>query len=463
MMTEESNAPLYAALLNYVRDNPARFHMPGHKGGALPPLGGVFGDMLGFDVTELPETDSLFEDDGAILAAERLAAQFYGTRETLFSAGGSTLCMQAMLRLAAQANGGGKIICARNLHRAAVNTMALLDLEPIFVWPRSFEGSSLPGAIAPADIESALAAHGDVTAVLLTSPDYYGVLSDIAGIAAVCHRRKVPLLVDNAHGAHLICFDLHPVTLGADMSCDSAHKTLPALTGGSFLQLGTSCFGTPCCGTPYFSRDDAKAAMTLFGSTSPSYLIMLSLDLARAWIAKDGRAAFAKLAGRVSAFRERCAAGGFFTPQGAVFDPARITIDTGSRGISGGDAAQVLRKCGVSPEMHDDRHVVLLPSPFNRAEDFARLEAAVETLKTGPALKIEARLPKKPERAMRMREAIFAKSETVDTTNSAGRVAAEAKCPIPPCVPLVMPGEQISKEMATSLKSYGVLTIKVVK
>lgn len=454
MEFDKQEAPLYAALLQYAQDNPARFHMPGHKGTAQSPLGDIFGSALPFDVTELPETDSLFADEGAILAAERLAAELYGTRETLFSAGGSTLCIQAMLRLATKSvPGAGKIICARNVHRAAINTMALLDLEPIFIWPRPFEGSSMPGAIAPDDIAAALAANADVAAVFITSPDYYGVISDIAGISAVCRRYGVPLLVDNAHGAHLDCLDLHPIKQGADMSCDSAHKTLPALTGGALLQIGSS----------RFARGDAKTAMTLFGSTSPSYLIMLSLDLARAWMARDGRAAFSRLADRVAEFRAFCAARGFYTPQGAVFDPVRITIDTASRGVSGESAAQHFRSHGISPEMWDDRRVVLLPSPFNAAADFTRLEAAVRTLETGPSLPDSVFLPERPERLLPLRTAIFAKTESVCVENSAGLVAAEASCPIPPCVPLIMPGERISGRMAGSLKKYGVLTIEVVK
>ena len=446
-------APLYASLLEYARENPARFHMPGHKGGELSPLYGVFGDSLNFDVTELPETDSLFEDNGAILEAERLAAREYGARDTLFSAGGSTLCIQAMLRLVSKE--GGKIICARNIHRAAANAMALLGLEPVWVWPRPFENSGLPGEILPEDIEAAADANGDAAAVFLTSPDYYGVMSDIAGISAVCRKHNIPLLVDNAHGAHLSCLEgpLHPIAQGADMTCDSAHKTLPTLTGGAFLQINS----------PLFSRTDAKDAMTLFGSTSPSYFIMLSLDLARAWMARDGKAAFAGLAKKVAAFRGKCASLGFFTPREAVFDPVRITIDTASRGIPGTAAALHFRRHGVSPEMSDGRHIVLIPTPFNTDGDFARLEAALDGLATGAPIPLPSFPCEKPGRIIGMRQALMSQNETVDVSVCRGRVAAEAKCPCPPCVPVVMPGELISETMVISLKSYGVLKIKVVK
>lgn len=447
-----AKSPLYKALLKYAHENPARFHMPGHKGTAAP-LFGVFGEALCFDVTELPETDNLFDDTGAILEAEKAAARVYKTRETLFSAGGSTLCIQAMLRLVSK--GGGSIICARNIHRAAVNAMALLGIEPVWIWPRPFEGSTLPGVISPADIEEAVLQNPDVSAVYLTSPDYYGVLSDIKGIASICHRHNLPLLVDNAHGAHLNLLEgnLHPITQGADMTCDSAHKMLPALTGGAFLHINST----------RFSREEAKEAMILFGSTSPSYLIMLSLDLARVWMECDGKVEFENLREKVASMRKICLAHGFFTSPDAVFDPVRLTIDTASRGVSGESAALLLRQQGISIEMNDTRHIVLLPTPFNLQNDFMRLENALNNLPLSPPIPFEVLPQEKPSRLTSMRDAIMSQNETVDIEAAGGHIAAEAKCPCPPGVPFSMPGELISEEMAKSLKSYGVLKIKVVK
>lgn len=426
--------------------------MPGHKG-AKSPLFDVFGKSLGLDVTELPETDNLFEETGAILEAERLAAEFYGTRETLFSAGGSTLCIQAMLRLVSK--GGGRIICARNIHRSAVNTMALLGIEPVFIWPEPFEGSALPGAVTAKKVEEAASKFSDACAVFLTSPDYYGIISDIKGISEVCQRHNLTLIVDNAHGAHLKLLEgnLHPIDNGADMVCDSAHKTLPALTGGAFLHINSS----------RFSKEEAKRAMTLFGSTSPSYLIMLSLDIARAWAAKEGKSAFRKLAQKVADIRVLCKSIGFYSPYNAVFDPVRITIDTASCGITGNSAALFMRKNGISPEMSDERHLVLIPTPFNSDEDFERLKNALISLKPGKPIPLKQYLPKKPECVMPIKQAVFSESIQRDIQDCVGRISAEAKCPCPPCIPLVMPGELITQEIAEALKSYGVLNIKVVQ
>lgn len=453
----EEDAPLYGMLLRYARRHPARFHMPGHKG-AAGPLAQVFGNALAFDVTELPETDNLFEASGAILEAERRAARLYGARETLFSAGGSTLCIQAMLRMAAGGrSAGARVVCARNVHRAAVNAMALLELEPEWVWPRPFAGSALPGEIRAEDVENVLARTPGVCAVYVTSPDYYGVLSDIAGIARATHAYGVPLLVDNAHGAHLGAFGLHPLPFGADLCCDSAHKTLPALTGGAFLHIADSAPAD-------FTREAAKAAMALFGSTSPSYLIQLSLDLARAWLESEGRGAFRSLAETVASLRALCASRGFFVPA-AAFDPARLMVDTASRGMPGNAAAEFLRSRGVSPEMWDSRHVVLLPSPFNPPEDFERLARALSDLPL-PAHSLEpyrAEPLAPPCRVLPMRGALLAVHTRVRVEDAAGRVAAEAECPCPPGVPLVMPGERISEQLVNSLKSYGVFTVNVLK
>jgi arginine/lysine/ornithine decarboxylase len=445
------DSPLFAAAQKYIDDAPARFHTPGHKGCALSPCG-FMGDGLKYDLTELPETDSLFTASGPILRAEELAAQTFGTSLTLMSAGGATLCIQAMLKLvSSRAN---KIIMARNSHISAVNAAALLGLEPVWIWPHRFPDSSLPGEVKPYDVFCALKKTPEAAAVYITSPDYYGVMSDVAEIAKICDKNNVPLLVDNAHGAHLACLDggrLHPLRLGAWMTCDSAHKTLPVLTGGAWLQIRRGA-----------AREQAKDAMALFGSTSPSYPVMLSLDLARAWMKHSGAQAFGQLHEKVAEIDSFCARLGLFRAD-ARFDPVRITIDTGSAGLSGFEAARLLRRNGVSAEMADDRHVVFLPSPFNSDEDLSRLREGLHGLPLGSAPLPLPPEPERPEAAMTPREALMAPYLTVPSENSAGRVSAAFSCPCPPGVPIIAPGERITKNLAHTLKNYGADTVKVVK
>ncbi|WP_306569355.1 aminotransferase class I/II-fold pyridoxal phosphate-dependent enzyme [Faecalispora jeddahensis] len=443
-----TDTPLYTALLEHRQKNRASFHTPGHKNvpGALPP------DLLSLDFTELPDTDSLFEAEGAILAAEQRAARLFGAKRTLFSAGGCTLCLQAMLYLAAPR--GGTILFDRVLHRSVVHTMALLDITPVWILPRPTAGRGLPGRVDSRDVLSALQEHPDAKAVFLTSPDYYGVLADIPAISAVCRKVGIPLLVDNAHGTHLAFLkkNLHPLFLGASATACSAHKTLPVLTGGAWLNLAEPSF-----------VPDAKRAMALFGSTSPSYPVMASLDLARAWLEENGHAAFAALEDRVSTVRELAARQGIPSPEGDC-DPVRLTLRTAEAGILGTDAAELLRKHGIEPEYADAAQVVLITTPFNSESDFQRLETAIRALRPGKAIAEAApALPALPPMLLTPRQALLSPAEELPLAAAVGRIAAETACPCPPGVPVVMPGEKITDEIADFLRGYGIFSLKVVK
>ncbi|HEX3017219.1 MAG TPA: aminotransferase class I/II-fold pyridoxal phosphate-dependent enzyme [Caproicibacter sp.] len=426
------STPLYSALIRHRDLHRSSFHTPGHKNNpaALPR------DLYSLDFTELPDTDSLFDACGPILEAEKLAAKFFGTARTCLSAGGCTLCIQAMFRLAAP--NGGKILCSRVIHRGAVNAMALLGLEPVWVMPR--------------DIVPAIAANPDLKAVYVTSPNYYGQILDIASISAACKAKNVPLLVDSAHGAHLMFTEpkLHPLALGASMTADSAHKTLGVLTGGAWLNIADKRYA-----------DGAKQAMALFGSTSPAYPIMASLDLAREWF-ESHPGAFRPLQQKVAEVRRMAQELGISLPDG-LCDPTRITLNTASVGLKGTKAAELFRSVGVEPEYADDAYLVLIATPFNTEQDFERVLSAVKNIPAGEPLPQGLPLPPLPPVACGLREAIFAESETVSLWESVGRIAAEAACPCPPGVPVTMPGERITKEASEFLRGYGFLRIKVLK
>ena len=442
-----ANTPLYTALTAHREAQRSSFHTPGHKcaPSALP------ADLLSLDLTELPDTDSLYEADGPIAAAEQKAAQLFQTRRTLFSAGGCSLCIQAMLFLAAPQ--GGTVIFDRILHRSAVNAMALLDITPVWVAPRADAGKGLPGRMHPDDVATALKKHPDARAVFVTSPDYYGVLADIPALSSLCRNHGVPLLVDNAHGSHLRFMEhnLHPAALGASAVACSAHKTLPVLTGGAWLHLQDETLA-----------DGAKEAMALFGSTSPSYPIMASLDLARDWLEREGQAAFGVLVQRVAAIRLLAEQLGISSPLG-LCDPARLTFCTADLGIPGTEAAAHFRAWGVEPEYADGAYLVLIPSPFNTEADFARVEAALQALPKRAPLPVSAAIPALPQAELSPRRALFAARETIPLAHSAGRIAAETACPCPPGVPIVMPGEKIAPEIIDFLRRYGFFSIKVVK
>ncbi len=441
--------PLYSALVRRLALDRSAFHTPGHSGKGLSAMQ----DLLRLDVTELPDTDSLYEAQHVILQSERGAAEMFGAARTLFSAGGCTLCIQAMLYLACVQSGKKKIIADRVLHRSAVNAMALLDLQPVWLLPRADAGPGFPGRVSPEQAEALLQQHPDTAAVYVTSPDYFGVLADIQGIARVCRRHGVLLLVDNAHGAHLFLTpeNLHPLSLGADMTACSAHKTLPVLTGGAFFNLAKS---VPAA--------HAKDAMALFGSTSPSYPVMASLDLCVQWAQTHGKAAYAALQERVERIRQLAAAKGVGLPRGKT-DPVRITLHTAALGVTGHQAADIFRAHLAEPEYADDSNLVLIATPFHTERDFLRVEQALRALPQGAPLPQSHKLPSLPKAVLSVRQAVFSPWEEVPVSNSAGRVAAAAACPCPPGVPAVMPGEQITEEIVRFLKNYGFLTVKVVK
>ena len=448
-MTEQEkirqDAPLYEALCDYAAQGRASFHTPGHKGQAAD----LLSLPLWMDLTELPETDSLFECSGAIREAERRAAELFGAADTAISAGGCTLAIQGML--AAFTKPGDTVLFSRNLHRSAVNTAMLLDLRPVWLAHSRDAGEGLPGRIAPSEAAAALTAHPGAAAVYLTSPDYYGCLSDLNGIAAVCRQYGVPMLVDNAHGTHLIAFGLHPLQCGASASACSAHKTLPVLTGGAWLH----------CADPD-AAGRLKSAMALFGSTSPCYLTMASLDVARAWLARDGMAAFRRLAETVDGLRTLAREVGFGLPQGEC-DPVRLTLLPSAVGYGGEEAADYFRRQGAECEHCDRAAVVFILTPFNSERDIAVLRRAIERFPVRAPISLPAGETVLPSMAMPPRAALTRGSVRVPTEQAAGRIAAEAACPCPPGVPIVMPGERVDDKCVKILLNTGIHEISVLQ
>ncbi len=445
------NTPLKRALDEYIRQDYARLHMPGHKGASISP----FGELMAYDVTEVEGTDSLFEDDGPLKELEEIFTRLYDTKETVMSAGGSTLCIQAMLRMVAKKD--GRILAGRNIHAAAVNAMALLGLEPVWVYPNRKQEERLIGEISPDEIRSVLEKEkqegtlDSLCAVYVTSPDYFGVMSDIRSIAQIAHEYGLPLLVDNAHGAHLhfLKEEYHPMQLGADLCCDSLHKTMPALTGAALLHTSDAKY----C-------PQMKGAMTVFGSTSPNYLIMLSMDSTAAFLMQDGAERIQQTVTRCEELRQKAREKGFVLPQHC--DPMRLTLPLAGTGWDAQNFRKLLRKHKIMEEYLSDSGCVLLFSPFNREEDFKRTEALLD----------EVLIQKQPFTAfpivpsgkvMSLREAFLSPKESVPVEKAEGRIAAQVKITCPPGIPLVMPGERLHKEIIKILKNSGIFVIDVVK
>ncbi|MCQ4897301.1 aminotransferase class I/II-fold pyridoxal phosphate-dependent enzyme [Anaerotruncus sp. DFI.9.16] len=442
--------PLHDAVRDYIEKDMSRFHMPGHKGAGTD----EFAALLPWDITEVEGADSLYHAEGPLLALEEQFARLYGTRRTLLCAGGATLCIQTMLALACGT--GAAVVMGRNLHRAAINAAALLDLTPVWVYPERDAGEWFTGRYSPAAVAAALDEAPAAKAVYLTSPDYFGVLSDLSGIAEVCRAHGVPLLVDNAHGAHLKFLPErygkpHPADCGAALCCDSLHKTMPAMTGGALLHI---------CDERY--APDAKRLMSMFGSTSPSYPILLSCERAAAYAGEGAAEGFERVSRAFDRARLLALQKGFAPPQGAA-DPAKLSLGFAARGMNAAGFGAWLRGFSIEPEYIGGAAGVLMATGFNRAEDFTRLETALGAL---PPSGASAPAPPPPlprlEQALSVREAAFSTQERVSVENAAGRVAAGEVSPCPPGIPIVMPGERIDGAAVETLRGYGVTEVSVV-
>lgn len=438
---------IYQKLCEHRRLDYSSFHTPGHKCAGFFPE-----DLLELDLTELPDTDSLFECSGIIHEAERKLAALFNTEASFISAGGCTLAIQAMLRIASTR--GSRMIIGRNAHRSAVNACALLGIEPVWVMPESEDGC-FTGVVSPEAVERAFGSGG-ISACYLTSPDYYGELSDIRSIADICHRNGALLLVDNAHGSHLAFVKdrLHPTALGADMSACSLHKTLPVLTGGALLNVADPALAAEC-----------KQAMALFGSTSPSYPIMASIDLCRSYLENGGIDDYRKLESRVTQIKRTAKAAGLLMPSGEC-DPLRLCINTSGAGISGDGQIGYFHGFNVEPEFCDGKNAVFIITPFNTEKDLQRLESAVSALHV-PVDFVQERgvftSPGLPERVMLPREALLARNELVPAELALGRISADSPCICPPGIPIIMPGELIDENVIAALRAAGITDVRAVK
>lgn len=436
------NTPVADFVQRYAKAGTARLHMPGHKGRCF--LG-----CEPWDITEIHGADALYEAEGILAESEQNAVALFGSQRTCYSTEGSSQCIRAMLYLAVAASGSHTVVAARNVHRAFVSAAALLDLEIRWLWPE--ESRSLCGCpISPAQLEETLHSLPEPpAAVYLTNPDYLGGMAEIPALAQVCHQHGTLLLVDNAHGAYLRFLQpsLHPLDLGADLCCDSAHKTLPVLTGGAYLHLSPTA--------PAQLAPLAKSALGLFGSTSPSYLTLASLDLCNRYLAEGYPQRLAEAVERLAELRERLTAAGWRVEPS---DPLRVTV-AAPRGVTGQELAGQLRRQGVECEYADRDFLVLMATPENTPEELAHAAAALGQC---PG---EANPPQLPlargERACSIRQAAFAPRETVDAAHSLGRVCGLPTVGCPPAIPIAVSGERITPEALALFAYYGIEQVEV--
>lgn len=430
---------LQESLGAYERENPARFHMPGHKGRGLA---GFWRDELQlWDVTELSSTDNLHAPSGAIATAQENMAQAYGARASFFVVNGGTNALQAMILALDETD---KLLLARDCHRSAVNGAALRGIHTDYISPRYDEARGLLGMVTPDDLDRALKETG-ATAALITSPNMYGFCADMEGLAKAAHENGALLLVDSAHGAHFPFSDALPRALSgfADLYVHSQHKTMDALTQAASLHLG-ECRIQP---------EQLRRALAMTETTSPSYLLMASLDWSvymakrRNWTAQVARCiALEEKIEAIEGFQVFHKAIGI-----GVFerDRTRIVIDVTNRGYTGYEAQAILEENHIYLEMADARRLVLITSPNDEAGWYEQLLEALSSLPkraprnaktTGEEIRFSSN-----EQRMGIREATFAKTQTIPLCEAEGHVAAEPIGLYPPGIALVMPGEVIDR------------------
>lgn len=438
--------PIVSFLKSYQEKSPVRMHMPGHKGA------GILG-FEGMDLTEIYGADELFAAEGIIKESEQNASNLFGC-PTYYSTQGSTLCIQTMCTILCQdAKSKGKkpkILAGRNAHRSFIHAAALLDFEIEWLYGNS---DYLSCKIHAEDLEKAII-ESLPTAVYLTNPDYLGNLLDIKSLASVCKKHNVLLAIDNAHGAYFrfLKDSLYPIDLGADLCCDSAHKTLPVLTGGAYLHLSDSL--------NQVWKNDVKHFMEYFSSTSPSYLIMASLDAANEVLDTTFKNSLFECIQRVDGLKNTLVQHGYTILSG---EPMKITISTKEFGYTGNEIANLLMECDIYPEFYDSDYIVLMPSPYNTKDDLKRLETCLCGIEGKPILVNKPPKLEQSKKAMNVRQALFSSSITLDVSKSLGQVCSSVTVSCPPAILPVIPGEVISESSIEVMKYYGIETIRVVK
>ena len=438
------NTPICDFVKAYGDGDAVRLHMPGHKG-----VTGLGCESL--DVTEIAGADVLYHSDGIIRESEQNAAALFGSARTVYSTEGSSLCIRGMLYLALTHTGRRTILAGRNAHSTFVTACALLDARVEWLWG----GDTLTACPITADsLEKALDSLAQPpAAVYVTSPDYLGNTLDIAALAEVCHRRDTLLLVDNAHGAYLkfLAEDRHPIALGADLCCDSAHKTLPVLTGGAYLHLSHRVAHW---------AEDVEGALALFASTSPSYLTLQSLDRVNPYLAGDFRHHLSRCCDRVATLKAVLAANGYTL---AGEEPLKVTLTTKGYGYTGVAVADYLEQHGFVCEFADPDYVVMMIAPATEAAALERLEQVLCALPKREPLANTPPALNRAKAVLSPRDTLFAPAETLSADKCLGRVLATPTVGCPPAVPVLVGGETIDQAALDVFAYYGYNALRVVK
>ena len=467
-MLDRDKTPLLDALKKYATSNHAAFYTPGHKRGqgVSSKLIDCFGsEVFKVDVPELPEIGSLFDVQGVIQSAQEYAAETFGADRTYFLVNGSTCGIVAAIL--ATCGTGDKIILPRNVHKSAIAGLILSGATPIFINPEYDPVLDIAHSITSKSVEAALTQHCDVKAVMMVYPTYFGVCGDIEKIARLTHSYNIPLLVDEAHGAH---FAFHPdfptpaIKAGADISIQSIHKTLGALTQASMLHVQGD----------RINIDRLTKSLELVQSSSPSNLLLASLDAARQQMATEGKQLMSRTLELAESARNQISQiPGLSvleliqpTPGFVALDKTRVTVNVSGLGLTGFAADEILVDYDVIAELPSLQNLTFIISLGNTRADIEKLVQGLKTLATGHKQVFETKSAKPCARASAIapfhqqsmlalapRQAFYADTETLPIEQTRDRICAELVCPYPPGIPVLIPGEIVTNEAIAYLQN----------
>ena len=442
--------PILDMLKSYKSKNRISFCMPGHKGGV-----GLNSDFSSFslDVTELHDTDNLNNPKNAIEKSLKKARDFYKTKETFYLTNGSTSGIFAML--ASSLKPHDKLLVSRNCHSSVINAMTLFDIEPIYINQPILEDFFVAGGI-DCDLAEVLIKEHSPKAMIITSPNYYGLCCDVKKLASICHRYNIPLLVDSAHGAHFIgntdFFPSCAISAGADMVVESTHKTLNSVNQTALLHFNSDII----------SHDRVKSAVSMLLTSSPSYLLCASIDFAISDLAENGYNSWKKVYDRVLKLKNNISKyykviDNNIIGKDFVFDidETRLTINFSDYDTTGFEISEILRKeYNIDIEMADLHNIVLIPTISNSNSDFDILENALieisKILKKKCCKNLSITLPELIQ-GITPAKAFHSNAKLIDLKNSQNKISAKTITSYPPAIPIITSGGVITKEAILAL------------
>lgn len=440
---------LYQYLQNYAADGWYPMHMPGHKRNPVFHMA----DPYSFDVTEVAGTDNLHHPAGVIRAEMERMKEHYGTEDTYLLVNGSTCGILAAI--SACCRRGDRILVARNCHRSVYHAIYLLELEPVYLYPGLDPDTGICLGITAKQVEEALA-ENDVSCVVITSPTYEGMVSDIRGIAGAVHEREIPLVVDEAHGAHFAWCEAMPepaMQQGADLVVESLHKTLPALTQTGLLHRATR----------RVAGEVLERYLAIFETSSPSYVLMSSISQCMSWLSEQGESAFCQYMAQLEQFRRQ--AGGWlqlslWEPPGK--EPSKLVITTGDASLTGPELAEKLRReYHIEVEMEASGYILAMTSVADTEKGLAGLSRALAQIDasleqgregTGPQS-----VPERLEAVVRQKSypAMNQAYEILPLSECRGRISAEYAMLYPPGIPFLAPGEEVTEGVIRQIRRAG--------